>query len=123
MKPVLCKVRGYAVAGGSDIALCADMSIMAETAEIGYIPARVWGRPTTAMWVYRLDADKAIRILFTGYRVKGRESKAMGLILKAVPDERLDQEVEDMDACMMTIPANQLAMQKWLLIRQSRQAV
>jgi len=75
------------------------------------------------MWVYRLDADKAKRILFTGDRVKGRESKAMGLILKAVPDERLDQEVEDMDACMMTIPVNQLAMQKWLLIRQSRQAV
>ncbi len=49
MKPVICKVHGYAVAGGSDIALCADITIMAEDAEIGYMPARVWGTPTTAM--------------------------------------------------------------------------
>ena len=62
-------------------------------------------------------------MLFKGDRVTAREAGTMGLILKAVPDERLDQEVEDMDACMMTIPVNQLAMQKWLLIRQSRQAV
>ncbi len=123
MKPVLCKVHGYAVAGGSDIALCSDMSIMAETAEIGYVPARVWGRPTTAMWVYRLGAEKAKRMLFTGDRVTGREPKAMGLILKAVPDERLDEEVEDMDARMTTISVNQLAMQKWSLIRPLRQAV
>ena len=113
MKPVLCKVHGYAVAGGSDIALCSDMSIMAETAEIGYMPARVWGRPTTAMWVYRLGAEKAKRMLFTGDRVTGREAEAMGLILKAVPDKRLDEEVEDMDARMTTISVYQSALQKW----------
>jgi len=43
MKPVVCKVQGFAVAGGSDIALCADMTIMGESAQIGYMPARVWG--------------------------------------------------------------------------------
>src|SRR5216683_7039114 len=53
-RPVICKVHGFAVAGGSDIALCADLVVMAEDAEIGYMPARVWGCPTTAMWVYRL---------------------------------------------------------------------
>ena len=42
-KPVICKVHGYAVAGGSDIALCADLVVMAEDAKIGYMPARVWG--------------------------------------------------------------------------------
>jgi enoyl-CoA hydratase len=65
-KPVICKVHGYAVAGGSDIALCADIVIMAEDAKIGYMPARVWGCPTTAMWVYRLGAEKAKRMLLTG---------------------------------------------------------
>ena len=65
-KPVICKVHGYAVAGGSDIALCADIVIMAEDAKIGYPPARVWGCPTTAMWVYRLGAEKAKRMLLTG---------------------------------------------------------
>ena len=53
MKPVICKVHGFAVAGGSDIALCADVTIMGESAQIGYMPARVWGCPTTAKWAYR----------------------------------------------------------------------
>jgi len=94
MKPVICKVHGFAVAGGSDIALCADLTIMGETAKIGYMPARVWGCPTTAMWVYRLGAEKAKRMLFTGDKISGREAEEMGLILKAVPDDQLDAEVE-----------------------------
>jgi len=53
-RPVICKVHGYAVAGGSDIALCADIIVMSTDARIGYMPTRVWGCPTTAMWVYRL---------------------------------------------------------------------
>ncbi len=114
-KPVLCKVHGFAVAGGSDIALCADMTIMAEDAEIGYMPARVWGCPTTAMWVYRLGAERAKRMLFTGDRITGREAADMGLILKAVPQGRLDDEVEQLAARMATVPVNQLAMQKMVI--------
>lgn len=121
MKPVLCKVHGYAVAGGSDIALCADMTIMGETAEIGYMPARVWGTPTTAMWVYRLGAEKAKRMLFTGDRINGREAEAMGLVLKAVRDDQLDQEVEAMASRMASVPVNQLAMQK-MVINQAIEA-
>jgi enoyl-CoA hydratase len=121
MKPVICKVHGFAVAGGSDIALCADLTIMGETAEIGYMPARVWGCPTTAMWVYRLGAEKAKRMLFTGDRITGREAAEMGLVLKAVPDDRLDAEVEALAARMATVPINQLAMQK-LVINQAIEA-
>ena len=62
-RPVIAKVHGYAVAGGSDIALCCDLIVMAEDARIGYMPARVWGCPTTAMWVYRLGPEKAKRML------------------------------------------------------------
>ncbi len=84
MKPVICKVHGFAVAGGSDIALCADLTIMGETAKIGYMPARVWGCPTTAMWVYRLGAEKAKRMLFTGDKISGREAEEMGLYQPAL---------------------------------------
>ncbi|MFY0308871.1 crotonase/enoyl-CoA hydratase family protein [Leisingera sp. D0M16] len=117
-KPVICKVHGFAVAGGSDIALCADLTIMAEDAEIGYMPARVWGCPTTAMWVYRLGAERAKRMLFTGDRISGKEAAEMGLVLKAVPAELLDDAVEEMAARMATVPVNQLAMQK-LVINQA----
>ncbi len=93
-RPVICKVHGFAVAGGSDIALCSDLVVMAEDARIGYMPVRVWGCPTTAMWVYRLGAEKAKRMLFTGDKIDGREAEKLGLVLKSVPADRLDEEVD-----------------------------
>ncbi len=117
-KPVICKVHGYAVAGGSDIALCADIVIMAEDAKIGYMPARVWGCPTTAMWVYRLGAEKAKRMLLTGDTVDGREAKAMGLVYDAVPAAKLDAAVNALARRMAGVPKNQLMMQK-LMINQA----
>jgi enoyl-CoA hydratase len=122
LKPVICKVHGFAVAGGSDIALCCDLVVMEETAEIGYMPARVWGCPTTAMWVYRLGAEKAKRMLLTGDRIDGREAERLGLVLKAVPSEALDSEVERLAHRMATVPANQLAMQK-MMINQAIEAM
>jgi enoyl-CoA hydratase len=121
MKPVICKVHGYAVAGGSDIALCADLTIMADDAQIGYMPARVWGCPTTAMWVYRLGAERAKRMLFTGDKITGREAAEMGLVLKSVPADQLDDTVEELAARMATVPINQLAMQK-MVINQAIEA-
>lgn len=115
LKPVIAKIHGYAVAGGSDIALCCDLVMMEETAKIGYMPARVWGCPTTAMWVYRLGAEKAKRMMFTGDKITGREAEDMGLILKAVPSEQLDAEVEAMAERMAAVPINQLAMQKMVI--------
>ncbi len=104
-KPTLCKVHGYAVAGGSDIALCADIVVMAENARIGYMPARVWGCPTTAMWVYRLGAEKAKRMLLTGDTVDGKEAKKMGLVFDAVPARKLDAAVEALAERMAGCPA------------------
>ena len=115
MKPVICKVHGYAVAGGSDIALCCDFVIMEETAEIGYMPARVWGCPTTAMWTFRVGPEKAKRMLLTGDKISGREAAEMGLVLKAVPMEALDAEVEALAELMATVPINQLAMNKMVI--------
>lgn len=122
MKPVVCKVHGFAVAGGSDIALCADLTVMAEDAQIGYMPARVWGSPTTQMWVYRLGMEKAKRMLLTGDKITGREAADMGLVLKAVPADQLDDEVESLAARMATVPINQLAMQK-MVINQAIEAM
>ena len=117
-KPVICKVHGYAVAGGSDIALCADIVIMAEDAKIGYMPARVWGCPTTAMWVYRLGAEKAKRMLLTGDTVDGRTAEKMGLVYQAVPAKQLDKTVDALARRMAGVPKNQLMMQK-LMINQA----
>lgn len=115
MKPVIAKVHGFAVAGGSDIALCCDFVFMEDDAQIGYMPARVWGCPTTAMWVYRLGPEKAKRMLFTGDKISGREAEDMGLILRSVPSDALDDAVEHFAARMASVPINQLAMQKMVI--------
>ena len=121
-RPVICKVHGYAVAGGSDIALCSDLIVMAEDARIGYMPVRVWGCPTTAMWVYRLGPQRAKRMLFTGDKIDGREAERIGLVHKAVPAEQLDAEVEALAERISTVPINQLMMQK-LVINQAVEAM
>jgi enoyl-CoA hydratase len=117
-RPVIAKVHGFAVAGGSDIALCCDIVVMADDARIGYPPARVWGCPTTAMWVYRLGPERAKRMLFTGDTIDGREAERLGLVLEAVPAAELDARVEALAARMASVPVNQLMMQK-LMVNQA----
>lgn len=117
-KPTIAKIHGYAVAGGSDMALCCDIVIMAENAKIGYPPTRVWGCPTTAMWVYRLGAQRAKRMLLTGDLIDGKEAKAIGLALDAVPEKDLDDTVLKLAQRMEGVPKNQLMMQK-LMINQA----
>lgn len=121
-KPVIAKVHGYAAAGGSDIALCCDLIVMADDAEIGYMPARVWGCPTTAMWTYRLGPEQAKRMLLTGDRINGKEAERIGLVLKSVPADQLDNEVEKLAQRMATVPTNQLMMQK-MVINQAIEAM
>lgn len=118
LKPTVGKVQGHAVAGGSDIALCCDLVVMADDARIGYMPARVWGCPTTAMWVYRLGAERAKRMLLTGDTISGREAASWGLVLEAVPSDQLDARVEELTDRIAGVPVNQLAMQK-LMVNQA----
>lgn len=114
-KPTIAQIQGYAVAGGSDIALSCDLVVMAEDAKIGYMPARVWGCPTTAMWVYRLGAERAKRMLLTGDTIDGVQAKEWGLVIDAVPEEELEETVEKLASRMVGVPTNQLIMQKMMI--------
>jgi enoyl-CoA hydratase len=117
-KPTIAKVRGHAVAGGSDIALCCDLVVMADDAKIGYPPARVWGVPTPAMWIYRLGPEKAKRMLLTGDLITGKEAANIGLILEAVPESELNARVVALATRIAAVPKNQLMMVK-LMINQA----
>lgn len=114
-KPVVCKINGVAIGGGSDMALCCDVTFIAEDAVIGYPPSRVWGCPTTAMWFYRLGMEKAKRILFTGQILTGKEAADIGLIGEAVPADRLDAAVDEFIKRIITVPTNQLFFQKQVI--------
>jgi enoyl-CoA hydratase len=117
-KPVVCKVHGFCVAGGTDMALCSDLLVIAEDAKIGYPPARVWGSPTTALWSYRIGAQRAKRLLFTGDSLSGREALEWGLAIEAPPADRLDERTEILVQRIARMPVNQLMMMK-LLVNQT----
>jgi enoyl-CoA hydratase len=117
-KPVLCKVHGFCVAGGTDLALCADLLVIAEDAKIGYPPARVWGSPTTALWAHRIGVQRAKRLLFTGDSLSGREALEWGLAIEAPAADRLDERTEVLLTRIARMPVNQLIMMK-LLVNQT----
>jgi enoyl-CoA hydratase/carnithine racemase len=116
--PVVCKVHGFCVAGGTDLALCSDLLVIAADAKIGYPPARVWGSPTTSMWAYRLGPQRAKRLLFTGDSLSGTEALEWGLAIEAPPPEELDERTEALVRRIARMPLNQLQMMQ-LLVNQT----
>lgn len=121
-KPVVCKVHGFCVAGGTDMALCSDLLVIEDTAKIGYPPARVWGVPTTAVWAYRIGIEKAKRLLFTGDCLSGTEAVAWGLATECAPRATLDERFEILLARIARNPISQLVMHK-LLVNQTVMAM
>ena len=116
--PVVCKVHGFCVAGGTDLALCSDLLVIAQDAKIGYPPARVWGSPTTAMWTARLGPQRAKRLLFTGDSLSGAEALEWGLAIEAPPADQLDERTEVLVERIARMPLNQLRMMKLLVNQQ-----
>jgi enoyl-CoA hydratase len=105
------------VAGGSDIALCCDLLVMAEDARIGYMPTRVWGCPTTAMWTYRVGPARAKQLMFTGDTLSGREAAEWGLANVVVPAADLDAATQKLAERICGVPRSHLAMHK-LVVNQ-----
>lgn len=117
-KPVVCKVHGFCVAGGTDMALCSDLLVIADDAKIGYPPARVWGCPTTSIWFHRLGLEKSKRLLFTGDCLSGKQAQEWGLAIESAPATELDSRFEALLERIARMPINQLVMMK-LLLNQS----
>jgi enoyl-CoA hydratase len=117
-KPVVCKVHGYCVAGGTDMALCSDLMVVEDRAKIGYPPARVWGVPTTALWAYRIGPARAKRLLLTGDSIDGTTAVEWGMATEAAPAAELDAVFESLLERIARLPVNQLAMHK-LLVNQA----
>jgi enoyl-CoA hydratase len=114
-KPVIAQVHGYCVGGGTDLALCSDLIVCAEDCRIGYPPARVWGAPTTAMWMYRVGLERAKRLLLTGDALDGRRAVEWGMASESVPAGELDAAAFALARRVAMLPANQLHMMKVLV--------
>lgn len=114
-KPVVAKLHGFCIAGGTDIALHCDQIITADDVRIGYPPVRVWGVPSTGLWAHRIGDQRAKRMLFTGDSIDGKTAVEWGLAVESAPADQLDAVVEDYVARIARMPINQLMMVKLAL--------
>jgi len=117
-KPVIGQIHGFAVGGATDLVLCCDQLFMADDAFIGYAPSRIFGTPTTMIWVYRLGLEHAKQFLLTGQAIDAETALRIGLVSEVHPAAELSARVEAYAERFQHIPANQLALNK-LLINQA----
>jgi len=113
-KPTIAAVQGWCIGGGTDMVLCADLIVAGEGASFGYPPSRVWGTPTTAMWVYRMGLERAKRYLLTGDEIPARTAAEIGLVLEVVPDAELLSHARALARRIARVPTTQLVMLKLL---------
>lgn len=117
-KPVLGEVKGWAIGGATDLVLCCDLLYMASDAHIGYAPSRIYGTPTTMMWVYRLGLEHAKQFLLTGRAIDAQTALRIGLVSEVIDPAELAETIETEAKRFTHIPANQLALNK-LLVNQA----
>jgi len=111
-KPVIAQVHGFCIAGGTDIALLSDIVIAADDAVFGFPPARDLGSLPNQMWLYNCGPQWAKRLLMTGDTITGREAQIIGLVMKSVPPDLLEAEVEGLADRMALIDPDLLAANK-----------
>ena len=111
-RPIVVKVQGYCLAGGTDLALNCDMIVCAEDAEFGFPAVRSMGSPSTHMWTYLVGPQWAKRLLLTGERIDGRKAERIGLAMQAVPEAELDETVHGLASSIAKVPYDLLAQNK-----------
>lgn len=91
-KPVVAAVTGYALGGGCELALCADIRVAAENAKLGQpeiLLGLIPGAGGTQRLARLVGPSKAKDLIFTGRQVKAPEALAMGLVDQVVPAEEV----------------------------------
>lgn len=111
-KPVICKLQGNCLAGGTDFALACDVVLAAEDARIGFPATRANGSPPSHMWFYHLGPQWAKRLLLTGDCLTGVDAARLGLVLDAFPASELDAEVDELARRMACVDPELLAAHK-----------
>jgi len=114
-KPSIAQVHGYCLAGGTDVALLCDMVICAEDATFAFPPARDLGALPNNMWLYNVGPQWAKRLTLTGDSITGKEAQQIGLVLKAVPADLLEQEVAQLADRLALIDPDLLSANKRII--------
>jgi len=111
-KPIVCKIQGNCLAGGTDLAFSCDIVLAADDAKIGFPAARGNGTPPTNLWIYHCGPQWAKRMLFTGDTISGLDAARIGLALEAYPAEEIQDRAEDLARRIANTDAEILATHK-----------
>ena len=112
-KPLIAQVHGYCLAGGNEITGCCDIIYAAEDAVFGQPQGRSLGIAiTTGLWHMRMGPMHTKELLFTGDSISGKEAERIGMITRAYPAERLEQEVRTIAERMALTPVEFLSVEK-----------
>jgi enoyl-CoA hydratase len=95
-KPIIVKVHGNCLAGGTDLAFACDIVLAADDARIGFPATRANGMPLSNMWLYHLGPQWAKRLMFTGDCLSGSDAARCGLVLDSYPATELDDQANEL---------------------------
>ena len=111
-KPVIAKVHGHCLAGGTDLALACDLVVVADDAKLGFPATRSQGSPPSHMWTYLVGPQWAKRLLLTGDLILGADAAKIGLAVQSVPAADLDKEVNALAQRLALVDPDILAVNK-----------
>jgi enoyl-CoA hydratase len=112
-KVTIAQVHGYAVAGGCELAMMADLVVAAEDAQLGHPGLRGLGTSRTGViWPLVIGMRKAKELYYTGENVTGKEAEEIGMINYAWPLDELDQRTLAFADRIANMSADHLAILK-----------
>ncbi|HIG43144.1 MAG: crotonase/enoyl-CoA hydratase family protein [bacterium] len=111
-KPTIAQIHGYCLAGGTDLVMGCDMLVAADDAKIGFPAARSMGALPNNLWMYHCGPQWAKRLQLTGDSISGKDAAAIGLVMKSVPADLLEDEVEGLADRLSVIDPDLLAANK-----------
>ena len=116
-KPVVAKVHGHALGGGTGLVAAADIAIAADTTVFGVTEVKLGIVPAviSPFLLQKIGSGHARTLFLTGQRFDGREAERIGLVHRAVPAADLDAEVDRVVAELLTSGPAALASAKRLI--------
>ncbi|MGA3036022.1 MAG: enoyl-CoA hydratase-related protein [Vulcanimicrobiaceae bacterium] len=117
-KPTIAKVHGYAVAGGVELAMMCDLVVATDDSKFGYPIVRGTGTPPMFVFPWLVGLRMTNELLFTGRLVSGPEAVEMRLINRAVPADKLDEELKSITDAILAAPADLIELIKFGIQQQ-----
>jgi enoyl-CoA hydratase len=92
LKPVVAKVHGYCLAGGTELMSMCDIAFVADDAQLGYPPMRGMTTPDVPYFPWKMQMARAKYLQLTGNSISGKQAAEWGWVAKSFPADRLEEE-------------------------------